>query len=117
MVPKTQLELTELEWQRQVLDLAELYGWLVYHTYDSRRSQPGFPDLVLLRAPADRHPELLFVELKRAKGRVRPEQKAWIAGLVRIGRAAPAVECHVWRPQQFDEVHARLRRKSGEIPA
>lgn len=96
--------MTEAEWQRQVLDLAELYGWLNYHTYDSRRSVPGFPDLVLLRSP-----ELLFVELKREKGKLKPAQKEWIKQLVRVGYANETVEAHIWRPSQFDEVHERLR--------
>ena len=38
---------TEKAFQTAVVELAELCGWKVYHTYDSRRSAPGFPDLVL----------------------------------------------------------------------
>ncbi len=37
--------LSEADFMDQVIDLAHLYGWMVYHTYDSRRSAPGYPDL------------------------------------------------------------------------
>lgn len=40
----------EKVFQAQVLDLAHLSGWLCYHTHNSRRSAPGFPDLVLVAA-------------------------------------------------------------------
>ena len=45
--------MNEAELQRNVLSLAAMTGWLAYHTYDSRRSQAGFPDLVLVRRRAD----------------------------------------------------------------
>jgi hypothetical protein len=35
--------MTERTWQDQVVEAATLFGWAVYHTYDSRRSAPGFP--------------------------------------------------------------------------
>lgn len=38
--------------------------------------QPGFPDIGLLTARFGRHG--LFIELKKPKGRVAPEQAAWI---------------------------------------
>ena len=33
----------EADFQATVIELAELQGWRVYHTHDSRRSQPGLP--------------------------------------------------------------------------
>jgi hypothetical protein len=33
----------EAVWQQQVIDLATLYGWEHYHSFDSRRSVPGWP--------------------------------------------------------------------------
>lgn len=114
--------MTERQFQQQVLNLATFYGWRAYHTHDSRRSQPGFPDLVLIRGP-----ELIFAELKTAKGRVRTEQAEWITDLSRVhvavhnARAAaerlatptlelPAVDVYLWRPADFDELHERLAR-------
>lgn len=92
---------SETQFQQQVVNLARFYGWsLIYHTHDSRRSNPGWPDLVICRPP-----EVLFVELKGAKTRVRPEQKEWLAALTACG-----LETYLWRPADFDEAHARLAR-------
>lgn len=110
-------ELLEEQFQRQVLGLAEVYGWRSYHTHDSRRSQRGFPDLVLLRPP-----ELIFAELKTDKGRLRPEQGEWLADLRALARALDetlgghpaanelAVDVYLWRPADFDAINARLAR-------
>lgn len=111
---------SEAQFQDQVLHIAELYGWLAYHTHDSRRSQPGFPDLVLLRAP-----ELVFAELKVEKGRLRPEQERWVAHLTALSvevesvlaastaagaNSSLAIDTYVWRPADFDDIVARLSR-------
>ena len=68
--------MTEKQFQAQVVQLATTLGYLVYHTYDSRRSQAGFPDLVLVGRG-----RVVFVELKTAKGRVSPAQKIWLSKL------------------------------------
>jgi hypothetical protein len=93
---------TEKAWQAQVVELATLYGWLVYHTYDSRRSNPGWPDLVLVRANTG---EIVYAELKTDKGKTTPAQDVWLAALRACGQ-----EAHVWRPCDFDAVHERLKR-------
>jgi hypothetical protein len=106
----------ERDFQQQVLDLARLYQWAAYHTFDSRRSAVGFPDLVLVRAP-----EIIFAELKAEKGRLSPEQREWIAalGLVEeaIAQRTPEhlirdrlFEVNVWRPSDFDAINRRLSR-------
>jgi hypothetical protein len=41
--------INEAAFQRMIMDLARYNGWRVYHTHDSRRSEPGFPDLVIAR--------------------------------------------------------------------
>lgn len=77
-----------------VRQIAGLLGWFHYHTHDSRRSEAGFPDLVLVRG--DR---LIFAELKSAKGRLTPAQADW---LKRLNAVAPSpgktVEVYLWRP-------------------
>jgi hypothetical protein len=90
--------LSERDLERLVVDAARLGGWLSYHTFDSRRSPAGFPDLVLVRPPT-----LLIVELKTAKGRLRPEQADWLNALARCG-----IECAVIRPADADALVARL---------
>lgn len=93
--------ITEQEWMGTVLDAARLFGWSVYHTYDSRKSQPGFPDLILVRGP-----RMLVIELKTERGKVRPEQVDWLARLAEVRE----VTVMVARPSQWDAVLAQLRR-------
>lgn len=90
--------ITEREFQAQVVQLARLCGWLVYHTHDSRRSAAGFPDLVLVRET------VLFVELKVPPNRLSPDQAAWVERLRGAGQAA----C-VWTPDQWGEIELTLR--------
>lgn len=100
-------ELLESAFQKQVEGLAKVYGWLRYHTHDSRRSHAGFPDLVLLRGP-----ELIFAELKTDRGRIRPEQQDWIDAL----QLVPGVDVYLWRPKDWDALHARLARGRRHLP-
>ena len=86
---------TEAAWQQTVIALAELTGWGVYHNPDRRRSTPGFPDLVLFRAP-----RVMFLELKRETGRLSTVQREVIGHL----EACPGVEVHVARPSDWPNV-------------
>lgn len=103
MSPQATLELSERQWQMQVEQLADLYGWRRYHTHDSRRSNPGFPDLVLVHAAAQR---TLFLELKAEKGRVSAEQQKWLDDLNAAGQQALVV-----RPSDLDVVHGLLNTR------
>lgn len=93
--------MNEKQWQQMVLNLAHMRGFRSYHTFDSRRCTPGFPDLVLVRAP-----RVLFVELKTdAKtSRLSPAQREWLADL----GECPGVESFVWRPADLDDVQRIL---------
>lgn len=77
-----------------VVDLARWAGFLVYHTHDSRRSQPGFPDLVMVHAHTGR---VIYAELKSETGRVRPEQQIWLR-LLGIHH-----ETFLWRPADWQD--------------
>ncbi|MGH2878933.1 MAG: VRR-NUC domain-containing protein [Solirubrobacteraceae bacterium] len=94
------LKQTEKQFQTAVVEYAELNGWLVYHTYDSRRSNPGFPDLVMARGY-----RLVFAELKSEKGRESRAQTEWLDAL---GRATP--EVWLWRPSDWPEIEGVLAR-------
>jgi len=76
---------------------------LSYHTFDSRRSTKGFPDLILARPG-----EALALELKSEKGVVRPEQQHWIDVL-----EGAAVEAQIVRPVDLQGVLERLVRLPG----
>lgn len=82
--------MTEAQLQAAIIAAAQRRDWLVYHTHDSRRSQPGFPDLVLVHAQQGR---ILYRELKTQTGKHRPDQKIWLRDL-----AAAGADAGTWRP-------------------
>ena len=100
-------QIKENEWLLQVRDLARLLGWLDYHTYDSRQCTPGFPDLVLVNRLQKR---VIFAELKREKGRIRPAQQEWLDALHEAGQ-----EAYVWRPSEFETVHRILKGEKESL--
>jgi hypothetical protein len=87
--------MTETQFQEKVLELAELRKWKAYHTFDSRKSEAGFPDLTLVRRG-----RLIFAELKSAKGKVREAQEEWVAQLSRVD----GIEVHIWRPEHWSVI-------------
>jgi hypothetical protein len=90
----------ERDFQRAVCALAKTLGCIVYHTHDSRRSEPGFPDLVIVGRRG-----FMFREMKTEKGYLRPEQALWLAKL-----ATAHADADVWRPSDWPErVTAELR--------
>jgi hypothetical protein len=81
---------TEKQLQDHTIGVARALGWLAYHTFDSRRSEKGYPDLHLV------HPVRglsLFRELKTRTGRISPDQKKWGAALLAAGQ-----DFAIWRP-------------------
>lgn len=100
------LGMSERQLQDLVVQAAKYLGYLVYHTYDSRRSAPGFPDLVMV------HPAggMLWRELKATKGRLTPEQEQWLTTLNAAGQDAG-----VWRPADWASglIQRELSEKRG----
>lgn len=92
---------TEDELLETVLETATRFGWWSYHTRDSRRSTPGWVDLVLLKPPC-----ALFVELKKQDGKVSPAQAHVLEMLADCG-----FEAAVWRPSNLTEIALRLARR------
>lgn len=92
--------LTERQWQDKVVGTAKALGWICYHTHDSRRSERGFPDLILIRGNA-----LVAIELKTMKGRVRPEQVLWLEAFAGVSRVSSMLA----RPSDWDEIERVLR--------
>lgn len=90
--------ITEKQFQAQVIQLAKLFGWLIYHTYDSRRSVAGFPDLILLRRG-----QMIVAELKVGKNRPTPDQTRWLAEF----RRTPA-QVFLWTPDDLDGITSAL---------
>lgn len=92
---------SEAAFQQAVLTLARHCGWLAFHPHNSQRSAPGYPDLTLCHPASGR---VLFIELKTARGKLRPEQRTWLWALGKC----PGVEVALWRPAQWDAIVAAL---------
>ena len=105
--------LTEAQVQASVIVAARELGWLVYHTKNSKQSEPGFPDLVAVKAP-----RVIFMELKdetgtlskpewnKAKTRLLPGQTTWAEAFA----ACPGVEYMLVRPSNVQQVYESLAR-------
>ena len=86
---------TEKDFQETVVQAAEMFGWWHYHVADSRRSRPGFPDLVLIKPP-----KVIFLEVKREKGRLTVAQ----AGVLAMLEDCSEVQAAVVRPTDWGQV-------------
>lgn len=102
--------LREREWQRQVLELAQILGWRTMHVRPAMGSKKhgwvtptslsGWPDLTLWHPKQKR---VVFVELKTDRGRLTDGQREVLGSLLGAGQ-----EVYVWRPSELDEVQACL---------
>jgi VRR-NUC domain len=95
-------DLAERDFMATVREAATVTGWLVYHTYRSKRSPSGFPDLVFVR---DR---IVFAELKATTTRVTSEQRRWLDALADAGG-----EVYLWRPDDWPEIERVLGRRGA----
>ena len=90
----------EDDFQAMVVEFAKSREWLCYHTRNSRRSEPGWPDLAMVRSQV-----LVIAELKFGNNTATPEQRKWLKAL----SAIPGVQTFVWYPQDWPEVLKVLR--------
>jgi len=70
--------LTEKDLQSAVLEVMKWQGWLTYHTFDSRKSEPGFPDVVAVKGS-----RLMFIEFKSERGKISTFQVEWLDRLIK----------------------------------
>jgi hypothetical protein len=93
--------LTEKAFMDSIVELARNTGWLVYHPYDSRRSEPGFPDLVMTKPK-----RLVIAEIKTEKGKTSEHQDKWLETLKTV--EARGVKVNLWRPSDWPEIERTL---------
>ncbi|MEU8378711.1 VRR-NUC domain-containing protein [Streptosporangium sp. NPDC048865] len=88
-------DMKESTLQMNVRRLAAAMGWSVWCWWNSQKSPPGFPDLVLVHPGQGR---IMFRELKRSgsNGRITAAQKACMAALTAVG-----MDVAVWRPEDW----------------
>lgn len=98
-------EQPEDDFQDSVISLLKMAGWppeLIYHTFDSRRSRAGFPDIVAVK-PSDGR--LLIAELKRDSANPTPAQQRWLDALDTVRH----FDVHLWRPRDTDKIVRTIR--------
>lgn len=113
------MKLTEAEFTRQVIELAQHLGWRVAHFRPAQTSKgwrtavsgdgAGFPDLVMVRDG-----RLIFAELKVGKNKLSPQQDEWLRELqgvlfrrVPSGNHAGGVNSVMaveWRPDDWESI-------------
>ena len=95
---------SEATFQRQVIELAKTLGWLVYHPLLSKWSEPGWPDLAMVRPP-----RLILAELKGEKGKLTLAQMAWLGKLSQC----EGIEVYSWWPRDLEAIAVILRPRTG----
>lgn len=89
--------MTEEQFRQQIRGLARMCGWsMQYHTHDSRRSDPGWPDEVFHHP---KHRRTIFAELKSDKGRLSAAQHKWLEAL-----SASGLETALWKPANLSDI-------------
>ena len=116
--------ISEADFQATVIEMARAFGYLVAHTHDSRYSEPGVPDLLIV-SQAPKTPRIIFAELKKEggkltegkqskrTGRYLPGQVDWMNALGRCAEGPP-VEVYVWYPKDLDIIERILRDYGNE---
>lgn len=106
------LKQSEADFQRAVIQLAQVTGWRVAHFRPAQNARgdwrtpvaadgAGWPDLVLVRGH-----RLLFRELKTEAGKLTLEQLAWGEALKAAG-----ADWGVWRPSDWDIIESALKKQ------
>ena len=88
----------EADFQRQVVDLAKMYGWDVVWTWNSLHSPKGWPDLFMVRGE-----RIVAAELK-VNAELTYEQRDWLRLLARTGKA----EAFCWKPDCWFQIEQVL---------
>lgn len=102
----TQPRQTEKQFEQAVVEYARLCGWRVFHPFDSRRSEAGWPDLSMVRDGM-----LIFAELKTERGRLSTAQCEWLEDLAQVAHGChPWVMVRTWRPSDWSEIERVLAR-------
>lgn len=93
---------SEKAFMQEVIAYARLCGWLVFHPFDSRHSEAGYPDLTLVRE------RVVFAETKTERGQLSAAQGTWRDRLI-----AAEAEWYLWRPSDWPRIARTLARQEA----
>lgn len=110
------LRQSEADFQLAVIQYAQMAGgYRVYHTHNSKGSEPGFPDLICVRAEFNSHgivvddsAEAVIAELKVGRNKPTLDQQWWLAVLDSL---ATNVRAYLWTPDDWPEINRVLGRR------
>ena len=111
---KASINLSEAEFQVQVIELLHLFGWKVAHFRKARirvkgvetyrtpvgADGAGWPDILAVRGG-----HIIAAELKSEQGKLTKEQYDWLEALGRTG-----IEVYIWRPSDYEAIEKLLVR-------
>lgn len=111
------LAMMEVDLQNDIIEAARIAGFdLIYHTWNSKNSAAGFPDLVMLH----RSGRMVVIECKREKEQPKPKQVEWLERFKKLrrliwqsqptggGLTPEAVAVFVARPSNRQEIFDTL---------
>ena len=109
LFPMSKSTQREADFQRTIIEMAELHKWRVYHVANVKgqlrsKTSEGFPDLVLARKG-----RLVFAELKLEGEGPTDEQEIWLALLRSAELPWRPTNVFVWRPSDWRQIEALLR--------
>lgn len=90
----------EAAFMADVIALAKRQRWKVYHPYSSRKSEEGFPDLIMVRTG-----QQIAAELKMPGQFPTAAQEAWLQEFEKVAGCVAAV----WCPSDWPEIQERLK--------
>ena len=96
-----EFKVAEKRFTTRVVTFLRNHGWRVQRNGwvgTGNQFLKGFPDLVCVRDV------VLFVELKRADGKLRPSQEEWRDSILAAGG-----HWELWRPQDWEGIKQRVR--------
>lgn len=102
------MTISEKEFQQEIIKLARLCGWRCHHHYDSRRSEPGWPDLVCVHETDYWRLPTVMLEVKAERGRVSQAQEWWLERLDKGHVLQDYLVVRLVRPSDWPWIEALL---------
>ena len=107
------LKLTEAQFQKQIVELAQYYRWLVAHFRPAWNKKgdkcrtpvqadgAGYPDLCMVKEG-----RIIFAEVKSEGGVVSSDQWKWLTVL----ESSQKCEVYIWYPRDWESIKNILTR-------
>lgn len=100
------IPMSEAEFQKRITDLCDLLNLAWHHEVDSRKSNAGFPDLVIVGVDGQ---GVVFAELKKNDTEKATAVQLWWHQRLRDA----GQEAHIWRPSMWPAIERRIKELAG----